>query len=305
MRIAFLGTPPEAAVALQALHRAGHDVALVVTQPDRRRGRGGDTSPSPVKRTALELDLPVRTPEKAVEVVDELRGSGAELGVVVAFGQILPVPLLESLPHGFVNVHYSLLPRWRGAAPVERAILAGDAETGVCIMAVEEGLDTGGVYAEARISIADDDTAGQLRAELADLGAQLLVETIESIPGSTPHPQEGEATYARKLTPEEFELDWSAPAAQVSRMVRAANPNPGAWTFAGGRRLKIWRAQPADADLEPGHVAPDAPVVGTGEGGIRLVEVQVEGKQRVTGDDWRRGFRGDHLGAASPGDRRP
>ena len=174
VRVVYLGTPRDAVAPLRALHEGGHEVALVVTQPDRKRGRGGALVPSPVKVAATELGLPVATPERAREVVEQVRATGAELGVVVAFGQILPVALLESLPFGFVNVHFSLLPRWRGAAPVERAILAGDAETGVDIMAIEAGLDTGPVFASARTPIDPAETAGELHARLVDLGTELL-----------------------------------------------------------------------------------------------------------------------------------
>src|ERR1700712_567862 len=153
VRVVYLGTPRDAVPPLRALHEAGHDIALVVTQPDRKRGRGGALVPSPVKVAATELGLPVATPDRSREVVDQVRATGAEVGVVVAFGQILPVALLEALPHGFVNLHFSKLPRWRGAAPVERAILAGDAETGVDLMDIEAGLDTGAVYASARTPI--------------------------------------------------------------------------------------------------------------------------------------------------------
>jgi methionyl-tRNA formyltransferase len=262
LRLVFLGTPPEAALALRALQAAGHDIPLVVTQPDRRRGRGGDTSPSPVKAAAVDLGLPVRTPERAVEVLDEIRGSGAALGVVVAFGQLIPPDLLTALPHGYVNIHYSLLPRWRGAAPVERAIEAGDAATGISLMQLEEGLDTGPVYAEERVTIGPDETAGELRARLADLGARFLVDHVEAVPTTTPAPQEGEPTYAKKLTPEEFHLDWGRPAADLARAVRAANPNPGAWTEAQGRRLKVWRAhaEPSEGTQAPGTLSRPARV---------------------------------------------
>lgn len=294
MRIVFLGTPPEAAVALQAIVRADHDVAMVVTQPDRRRGRGGETLPSPVRRVAEDLGLDVRTPERAREVVDDLRSSGADLGVVVAFGQLLPDDVLESIPHGFVNVHFSLLPRWRGAAPVERAILAGDTETGVCLMEIVEELDAGPVYACESIAIGPDDTAGQLRAELAERGAALLVDTLEDIPGSDPTAQEGEPTYADKLDPSEFELDWHRTAAELARVVRAGNPRPGAWTTVDGQRLKVLRARPV-AGPGPGDAPPgtllDGPAVATAEGRLDLVEVQPAGKQAMAADAWARGLR--------------
>src|SRR3954463_13470758 len=164
MRLIYLGTPAAAIPPLRALVEAGHEIAFVVTQPDRRRSRGSGSDPSPVRRAADELGLDVRTPVKAREIVDDARASGAQLGVVVAFGQLLPPPLLDALPLGFVNLHFSLLPRWRGAAPVDGALLAGDRETGVCLMQLEAGLDTGPVYATARVPIGGRETAGELRA---------------------------------------------------------------------------------------------------------------------------------------------
>ena len=192
MRIVYLGTPVDAVAPLRALVDDGHEVALVVTQPDRRRTRGAGAEPSPVKSAALELGLPVVTPERAREVVDDVRATGADLGVVVAFGQLLPVSLLEALPHGFVNLHFSLLPRWRGAAPVERAILAGDTETGVDLMQIEAGLDTGGVFARVRVRIDPLDTAGQLHERLVASGTELLRTNLAKVPGSVPEPQHGE-----------------------------------------------------------------------------------------------------------------
>lgn len=296
MRLVFLGTPAEAAVALRALHGTGHEIRLVVTQPDRRRGRGATAGPSPVKETAEELGLRVLTPERSVEVVDELAASGAELGVVVAFGQILPPAVLEALPHGYVNVHYSLLPRWRGAAPVERAVLAGDEETGVCLMRLEEGLDTGSVYARAKVPIEADETAGELRARLAEVGARLLVEHLDRVPETEPVPQEGEESYAKKLSPEEFHLDWTRPAEELARVVRAGNPHPGAWTTVAGKRLKVLRAHPTGAvphGAGPGELL-QAPVVATGAGALVLDEVQAEGKRPVSGEEWHRGLRDVH-----------
>jgi len=237
VRLVFFGTPADAVPALEALHAAGHDVALVVTQPDKRRGRGSEPSASPVRAAAEALELPVLTPEKSREVVDEVAASGAEVGVVVAFGQLLPPALLEAVPHGFVNVHFSLLPRWRGAAPVERAVLAGDRETGVCIMALEAGLDTGPVFARERTPIGAQETAGELRARLAVLGTELLVATLPQVPTTTPEPQVGEPTYADKLTVDEFELDWEQSAEELARVVRAGNPRPGAWSTDPGSRL--------------------------------------------------------------------
>jgi methionyl-tRNA formyltransferase len=284
----FLGTPAASVPALRALVAAGFDVALVVSQPDRRRGRGGATSPSPVKAAAVELGLPV------TDRVDDARAVGADLGVVVAFGEILRVDLLAALP--MVNIHFSLLPRWRGAAPVERALLAGDERTGVCIMEVVEALDAGAVHAVAEIPIGSDATAAELRDELAEVGARLLVDTLTAGLGE-PTPQEGEPTYAKKITPGVLELDWTRPAAELHRVVRVG----GAWTTFRGRRLRVWEAHLADADPYPG--APPAgspaavrleggwPVVATGEGGLVLDEVQPEGKARVLGPAWANGAR--------------
>jgi methionyl-tRNA formyltransferase len=293
VRFAYFGTPEDAVPPLRALLEAGHDAALVVTQPDRRRGRGGDLVPSPVKRAAEALDLPVLTPQRAREVVDDVRTSGAELGVVVAFGQLLPVPLLEATAHGFVNVHFSLLPRWRGAAPVERALLDGDIETGVCIMAVEEGLDTGAVFARERTPIGDHETAGELRARLVEIGTRLLVREIATIPGREPEPQVGEPTYAHKLEVEEFRLDPASDAATLDRVVRAGNPKPGAWLEVGGRRVKVLRAHAEPgADAAPGGLDPNGPALVTARGRLVLDEVQPAGKREMSGAAWIAGLRG-------------
>jgi methionyl-tRNA formyltransferase len=230
-------------------------------------------------------------------VVDDVVAARVELGVVVAFGQLLPPALLAAAPLGFVNVHFSLLPRWRGAAPVERAILAGDAETGVCVMGLEAGLDTGPVYARRSTPIGSDETAGELRARLVALGTDLLVDTVPRVPGATPEPQAGEPTYADKLTVDEFALDWHRPAAQLARVVRAGNPRPGAFTFDGGTRLKIWRARPVattgrDGAGTVGTVGPDAGVQ-TGDGALLLLEVQPEGRRAMPAGAWLSGRRAD------------
>jgi methionyl-tRNA formyltransferase len=274
VRIVYLGTPPDAVPPLRALHAAGHEIALVVTQPDRKRGRGGGLVPSAVKTAAVELGLPVVTPEKSREVVEQVRATGASVGVVVAFGQLLPEALLDTLPLGFVNLHFSLLPRWRGAAPVERAILAGDVETGVDLMVIEKGLDTGAVFASVRTPIRDGETAGELHARLVDLGTQLLLDTLPELPRLEPTPQAGETTYAEKLTVEEFELDPDAAPVDLVRIVRAANPRPGAWTTVDGKRLKVWRAH-----VEGDTFVPD--------------EVQPEGKKAMPYAAWLAGHRGD------------
>ena len=297
MRIVYFGTPDAAVAPLHALVAAGHEVCHVVTQPDRRRGRGGATAPSAVKAAALGLGLPVRTPDRARELVDELGTLRADLAVVVAFGQLLPPAVLATTRLGFVNLHFSLLPRWRGAAPVERAILAGDAETGVCVMALDEGMDTGAVYTRVATPIGPDETAGELRARLVAVGTPLLVDTVAAVAaGLEPAPQTGEATHAAKLTVEEFRLDWSRPAEELARLVRAGNPRPGAWTELDGQRCKVLRAvaEPAPAAVAgpPGGVDPGACVC-TGRGRLRLLEVQPAGKAPMAAGAWLAGRRGD------------
>jgi methionyl-tRNA formyltransferase len=290
VRLVFLGTPVDAVAPLRALVEAGHEAALVLTQPDRRRSRGGGDDPSPVKQAATELGTPVLTPTRAREAIADVAATGAQLGVVVGFGQLLPPAFLDALPHGFVNLHYSLLPRWRGAAPVERAILAGDTETGVCLMRIEEGLDTGGIYASVSTPIEPEETAGELHERLTALGTRLLLEYLPLVPETEPVPQEGEPTYAEKLTVDEFQIDGSRPATEVARVVRAGNPRPGAWMVVDGKRVKVWRARPDSGDGEPGVVRRPGELVTSG-GVLRLDEVQPEGKPRMTGQAWMAGLR--------------
>ena len=294
MRLVYLGTPAEAVLPLRKLVDAGHDIALVVTQPDRRRSRGPGRHPSAVKVAARDIGLPVVTPERASDVVDQVRRTEAALGVVVAFGQILPEALLAALPHGFVNLHFSLLPRWRGAAPVERAILAGDAETGVCVMRVEEGLDTGPLYACERFAIDAETTAGELSHLLVVGGTRLLVEIVPRVPELVPTPQSGEPTYAAKLSVAEFRIDPSRPAAELSRIVCAGSPRPGAWFEVGGQRMKVLRARAVGDGPEPGEVVQSGgtAVLGTASGGLVLAEVQPEGRRSMGGAAWLGGRRG-------------
>jgi methionyl-tRNA formyltransferase len=269
---------------LRALVEAGFDIALVVSQPDRKRGRGGALVPSPVKAAALELGLPV------TDRVDDVLDTDAELGVVVAFGKLIKPHVLERLP--MVNLHFSLLPRWRGAAPVERAILAGDAETGVDLMELEEGLDTGGIYAEERVAIDPEETADELRARLVEIGTAMLVRELTAGLGAA-RPQEGEPTYAAKLDPSEFELRWERPAIELHRIARLGR----AWTTFRGKRLKVLRARPAPVTLPPGAL--DGVLVGAGDGALELVTVQPEGKGPQDATAWRNGARpepGERLG---------
>jgi methionyl-tRNA formyltransferase len=272
-----LGTPEPAAVALRALADAGHEVALVVSRPDKRRGRQEAPRPSPVKATALELGLPVS------DRADDAVAVGAELGVVVAFGRIIKRDVLDHLP--LVNVHFSLLPRWRGAAPIERAILAGDTTTGVCLMAIEEGLDTGPVFRRQQVDIGPEETAAELRTRLALLGAEMLVEALADGLGE-PQPQEGTATYAAKIEPTDLFLDWHRPAEDLHRVVRLGR----AWTTWRGRRLLVLTARLADVASgsgQPGQLQGD--VVLTGSGGLRLLRVQPEGRAPMSSGDWLRG----------------
>ncbi|MEZ5169763.1 MAG: methionyl-tRNA formyltransferase [Acidimicrobiia bacterium] len=292
MRLVFLGSPSDAVPMLEALVGAGHEVALVVTQPDRRHRRRAEPEPTPVREAAETLGLPVLTPQRSAEIVDDVASSGATLGVAVAFGQLLPPDLLDALPNGYVNVHFSLLPAWRGAAPVERALLAGDTETGVSLMRIEAGLDSGPVYARATTPIGRTDTAGDLHERLVELGTGLLLDNLGSVPGATPEPQTGEASYADKLTTAEFELDWSRPAAVLDRWVRAGNPRPGAWTTDRGSRLKIWCASVVDdrSPGEPGVLRPDGTVV-TGDGLLALHEVQPQDRRVMDASAWLAGRR--------------
>jgi methionyl-tRNA formyltransferase len=267
-RLAYFGTPAMAVPPLQAVVRDGHEVVLVVTRADKRRGRGSDLSPSPVKAAALELGLPVS------HEVDDVLGLDVELGVVVAFGQIIKPHVLAEVP--MVNLHFSLLPRWRGAAPVERALLAGDAETGVCLMAVEEGLDTGPVFDTVRVPIAPNITAQELREQLVRVGTDLLVGAL-SVPLGEPTPQTGEVTYAAKVQPSELRIDWGRPAESIDRLVRLG----GAWTTFRGKRIKVLAAQPDTAQVD----------AALSTDGLRLITVQPEGRGPMSFADFIRGVR--------------
>jgi methionyl-tRNA formyltransferase len=281
-RLAYLGTPDMAVPPLRALAGAGHDIALCVTRPNRRRGRGGAETPSPVKEAALDLGIPV------THAMADIADAGVELAVVVAYGRIIPKHLLDAVP--MVNVHFSLLPRWRGAAPLERAILAGEAETGVCLMQVEEGLDTGPVYATRRIPIDRSMYLPDLRRRLVDLGSQLLVETLaDGLAGlPEPVPQQGEPVTAEKISKEDLHLDWADTARQLERVTRLGR----AWTTFRGKRLGI-----LEADAEPGtsEGAPVGSLVGTGvvtgDGLLALHRVQPESRGPMPAGDWIRGIR--------------
>jgi methionyl-tRNA formyltransferase len=277
MKLAFLGSPAPAVAFLRALVEAGHTVTIVVSQPDKRRGRGAALTPSPVKAAALELGLPV------TDNVDDVLEADVELGVVVAFGKLIKPHVLAGVP--MINVHFSLLPRWRGAAPVERAILAGDTETGVCIMALEEGLDTGPVYACERLAISEDETADELRDHMVEVGVRLLLDQLAKGLGQ-PVPQDGEPTYASKLDHDDHRLDWSRSAHDLHRVVRLGR----AWTTFRGRRLLVNDARVLDGGgFEPGEI--EGEVVGTGDGALELIEVQPEGRGPTPARAWVNGAR--------------
>ncbi|MGH8280439.1 MAG: methionyl-tRNA formyltransferase [Gammaproteobacteria bacterium] len=298
LRIAFAGTPDFALPVLDALVTAGHRIVGVWTQPDRPAGRGREPSGSPIKMHALALGLPVHQPEtlKTSAAEPQIRAAAPDALVVVAYGLLLPPAVLTVPPLGCVNVHASLLPRWRGAAPIQRAILAGDAVTGVSIMRMEAGLDTGPVYATRTLSIAPEDTAGTLQDRLALLGAALLIEVLTRLPGLEPKAQNPAlATYAAKLTRAEARLDWTRPAAELERAVRAFNPWPMAWTLYKGEPLRILRAQalvPAPGAVAPGTVlaaGEEGVEVAAGVGRLRVLELQAAGGRAMPAVDFSRG----------------
>jgi methionyl-tRNA formyltransferase len=293
MRIIFMGTPDFAVPTLDALVAAGHEIAAVYTQPPRPAGRGKAPRPSPVQARAQALGLPVRTPltlrdEAEQAAFDALE---ADVAVVAAYGLILPLPVLHAPRLGCLNVHGSLLPRWRGAAPIHRAILAGDAETGVTIMAMGKGLDTGPMLAVARTPI-DDKTAGALTEEMASTGAALMVQVLGDIGAYPPVPQPEEGvTYADKINKAESRIDFAAGATQAERQVRAFNPAPGAWVSYQGERIKILAATIEPTPGEPGLLLDDALLIGCGaEGSLRPTLIQRAGKGAMQPNELLRGF---------------
>ena len=300
VRIAFLGTPQVAVPPLEALVADDRvEVAVVVTNPDRPRGRSRTPRPPAVKVAALEHGIPVWQPERPREVVDDLRALELDAAAVVAYGALLPADVLASTTHGFVNLHYSLLPRWRGAAPVQHAVMAGDEVTGLSTFVLDEGMDTGPLLRTLPVPIGPDDTSGDLLARLTDLGADVLVESVVGlVDGSltpTPQPATG-ATLAPRIDPDDVRIDWSAPAPVVAALVRGANPRPGAHTTWRGERCKVWRAHVADPvaagealGAAPGTVVgrtEEGPVVACGDGAVVLTVVQPANRPRQSGRDF-------------------
>jgi methionyl-tRNA formyltransferase len=287
VKIVFAGTPEFARQALAALVDAGHDVALVLTQPDRPSGRGMKLTPSPVKQEAEKRGIPVYQPASLKDAAahEPIKSAQAEVMVVAAYGLILPQAVLDIPARGCLNIHASLLPRWRGAAPIQRAIEAGDGETGICIMQMEAGLDTGPVLLEKRLPVLETDTGASLHDKLAELGARAIAEALAK-PDELkpiPQPQQG-VTYASKLSKEDARLDWTLPAAVLARKIRAFNPVPGAWTPFNGEPLKIWQAEVVPGKGRPGEILEAAAgrlVVACGESALRLAELQKAGSRRM------------------------
>jgi methionyl-tRNA formyltransferase len=307
VRVAFFGTPDPAVPALERLLADDRiTVPLVVTNPDRPRGRGHDLAPPPVKQAALRAGVPVAQPSRAREVGEQLAALDVDACAVVAFGQILPKQLLAVPRHGFVNLHFSLLPAWRGAAPVPAAILNGDRETGVTCFVLDEGMDTGPVLAMRRTPVGPTETAGELVTRLAALGAPVLADAVVGlVDGSLqPVPQDdAAATYAPKIAPNDAALDWSAPAEHLDRCVRAYQPVPGAHTTFAGGRLKVHSARIVPGVGQPGRVIAiddrtGAPNVACGREALRLDEVQPAGKRRMPGAAFVNGYQplGERLG---------
>lgn len=304
MRIIFAGTPEPAVVALEKLIASRHEVVAVITRPDARKGRGRTLHPSPVKALALEHGIEVLTPttlKPETEDGEALRARLAELAPeaipVVAYGNLITEDLLEIPAHGWVNLHFSLLPAWRGAAPVQASIAAGDALTGATTFRIDKGLDTGDILATMEEEIRPTDTADDLLTRLAYAGGDLLVETMDGLErGSiTPQPQEGEATYAHKIATADARIDWTRPAAEVDRHIRAHTPGPGAWTMLGESRLKVGPVSLVDVaaeTLQPGavRVGKKDVVVGTGGGAVRMSRIQPPGKKMMNAADWGRGL---------------
>lgn len=282
-----MGTPDFSVPALDALADAGHEIVCVYTQPPRPAGRGKKDRPTPVHARADALGLTVRHPTtlRNNEAQAGFAALNADIAVVVAYGLILPQPILDAPKHGCLNIHASLLPRWRGAAPIHRAIMAGDTATGICIMQMEAGLDTGPVLRRDTLPITHTDTTGDLHDRLAEMGARLIVETLADLNALTPEPQPEEGvTYAEKIDKAEARIDWTKPSEQVARHINGLSPFPGAWTEVAGERLKLLRAQPTGGSGTPGaHLGEFRIACGTGA--VQILEAQRQGKRPMSADD--------------------
>jgi methionyl-tRNA formyltransferase len=287
-----MGTPDFAVPALDALVAAGHEVAAVYCQPPRPAGRGQRDRPSPVQARATALGLAARHPRslKGAEEQAAFAALGADVAVVVAYGLILPQAVLDAPRLGCLNIHASLLPRWRGAAPIHRAVMAGDAQTGICIMQMEAGLDTGPVLLEQSLPIGPTDTTGDLHDRLSDLGAALIVQVLDRLDGLTPQPQSDDGvTYAAKIDKAEARVDWTLPATQVDRLIRGLSPFPGAWCLAGEERVKLLRSRLAEGSGPPGKVLHGF-TIACGNGAVEVLEAQRDGKRPMPAAEVLRGM---------------
>ena len=295
LRLIFMGTPDFAVPTLAALAERGHDIAAVYTREPKPAGRRGLTlQETPVAREAHKLGIDVLTPKtlRTTEALEKFRSHKADAAVVVAYGLILPKPVLDAVPRGCFNLHASLLPRWRGAAPINRAIMAGDAESGVMVMRMEEGLDTGPVAMTAKVSIGEDMTAGELHDALAREGATLMTQAMEALEhGKLPLTPQGETgvTYAAKLDKNETRIDWSQPWKAVHDHIRGLSPFPGAWCELDGERLRILRTTKGEGFGAPGKILDNRLTIACGNGALRIVELQLAGKKAMTADEFLRG----------------
>jgi methionyl-tRNA formyltransferase len=298
MRLAFMGSPDFAVPALRALHAAGHEIACVYAQPPRPAGRGQKENPCAVHRAALELGLPVRTPARVKRDAAEHAAFAAldlDVAVVAAYGLILPKAMLDAPRRGCLNIHASLLPRWRGAGPIQAAILAGDAETGITIMRMEEGLDTGPMLLREAVPIGPRATTPEIHDALAALGAALILRALSENPTPTPQPDHG-VTYAPKIAKEDGRLDWTQPAAALDRRVRALNPWPGCFFAHGDETIRVLAAEPVAGSGAPGAVLDAAPTIACGDGALRLLRLQRAGRAAMEAAAFLRGY------ALQPGD---
>ena len=301
MRIVFMGTPDFAVPTLEALVHAAHEVVCVYTQPPRKAGRGKKLQPTPVHQAAERLGIEVRHPKslKSAEEQAAFAALEADVAVVAAYGLILPQPILDAPGFGCLNIHASLLPRWRGAAPIQRAVMAGDAETGVAVMQMEAGLDTGAVLAEARTAIGPEETGADLHDRLAVMGAELIVDVLGRLPlPAVAQPAEG-MTYAARIDKAEARIDWTRPAVEVDRLIRGLSPFPGAWTTAGDTRIKLLMSELTEGQGAPGTLLDDDITVACGTGALRLHTLQRAGKAAQDAETFLRGMalpRGTVLG---------
>ena len=293
MKIVFMGTPEFSVAALDALIEAGHEIVCVYSQPPRKAGRGKAERKTPVHMRADALGLPVRTPLnfKDDAEVDAFQDLSADIGVVVAYGLLLPQAILDAPIRGCLNIHASLLPRWRGAAPIQRAIMAGDTETGICIMQMDAGLDTGDVLLRKETDIGPRDTYASLHDRLQTLGAEAIAEALNQIDRTTlsPQPQQG-VTYAKKIDKSEAHINWTEDAAHIDRLIRGLSPFPGAWSELNGERIKFLMSEPTEGKGQPGETLDAHLTIAAGSGAIRILRLQRSGKKASDTDDVLRGF---------------